>query len=187
MSWDFVSRRELDWSCLCSSVLRKGNIIFKSDTASSSLTWKWWALACLMALLTLFFACLYSSMWTTWPVFRFFLSAHHLACFAQITASSIQAEFVQKIKKGHIVQINKIINVVTRGDWARSLELWPIYAFYISAFHHLSQNSRPQEVSANHEEEVVRQVHVFNSYGFNKLSRQNRTGRCPKCDLWQAF
>ena len=45
-----------------SSVLRREVIFFESDAASSSLTRKWRALACLMALLTLFLACLYRSV-----------------------------------------------------------------------------------------------------------------------------
>ena len=45
---------------LFSSVFRRENIFFESDGTSSGLTRKWRALACLMALLTLFLACLYS-------------------------------------------------------------------------------------------------------------------------------
>ena len=45
-----------------------------------------------MSFVTLFLACLYISMWTTRPVFRYFRSARLLACFALMTASFIQGE-----------------------------------------------------------------------------------------------
>lgn len=97
-SWGFMSQTESDHACLFSSVLRRQNISFKSDAASSSLSQKWRTLACLMAVLTLFLACLYSSMWTSRPVFHFFHSACCLACFILLPASRIQAKFVQSGK-----------------------------------------------------------------------------------------
>ena len=138
VSCGFISGRESDQSFLFRSLLRRANIFFESDVASSSLTRKWWALACLMVLLTLLLACVYSSMWTTRPVFRFFLSMHRLACFALMTASSTQAEFVQAgttfspsgaclFKRSRRVALYRSTRLsmllegsVTRGDWARS-------------------------------------------------------------------
>ena len=88
--------------------------------------------------------------------------------------------FVPKIKKGRIAHINKIANVVGRvcykGELSKIIsELLSIFVFYISAFYHLSRRSWPREVSCSHEEEVIRQVQVFNSYSPNTVSssRQN--------------
>ena len=91
-SWGIMSGRESDLFSLFSSVLRRENIFFESVSASFNFAWKWEALACLMSFVTLFLACLYISVWTTRPVFRFFRSARLLACFALMTASFIQGE-----------------------------------------------------------------------------------------------
>jgi len=128
-SWGIMPGRESDLSSLFSSVLRRENIFFISDAASSNFAWKWDAPICLMAFVTSLLACLYTSVGTTRPVFfRFFRSARPLTCLALMTASLIHGAgtvgndflflwcvLVEEIQKGGIVQIKEVINIIGRA------------------------------------------------------------------------
>ena len=59
-SWGIMPGRESDLSSLFSSVLRRENIFFISDAASSNFAWKWDAPIYLMAFVTSLLACLYT-------------------------------------------------------------------------------------------------------------------------------
>ena len=127
-SWGIMPGRESDLSSLFSSVLRRENFFFIFDAAPSNFAWKWDGPICLMAFVTSLLACLYISVGTTRPVFRFFRSARPLTCLALMTASLIHGAgtvgndflflwcvLVEETQKGGIVQIKEVINIIGRA------------------------------------------------------------------------